>query len=288
MVDAVAAHVPGVWPDIGVLVIAVVGADEQTVGLFTGVHRHALTGKAVSVEIDIPSGGVDGVLVDTLVAVLVDTIADLGGTGVDSGVVRCAVPDSGHMSVRLYTGIEGAAGDAVAVCIGVRIPSGQVRDAVVYLVVAVIVDAVARLGGAREGARDAVVAVVSDSCVAIDQGASQEGESGVSIPITVSINVKGAWVCGALVHETVTVVVEGIAQLGGAGVAGRVVIGAVESARRIPVWQAARGHGGQRGIPPAIPIGVGVERPSVCGVFVDSAVAVVVGFVAPLGSAGKG
>ena len=84
----------GAWEDGIISIIAVeldhVGRLDRPFGLLAG-DRDAVAGIAVRITILVPGRGIDGVVVDLVVAVVVDSVADFVGAGVDGGIGIVAV-----------------------------------------------------------------------------------------------------------------------------------------------------------------------------------------------------
>lgn len=212
-------------------------------------HAHTRT-EPVTIGVREAADRLAGVAtVDHSVAVVVDEVADLGGTRVHSGIVGSAVVgDRGLTSVT--AGTKAGHGQAVTEAIVVDILVAVDRLAAqtfVDLTVAVVVDArgqVTDLGGTRKGARDRVIAVARDRRHASTASGTVIGEDTDtrSEPVTIRIDVarllradeRAAW--GA-VGRTVAVVVETVAGLGLRGQRGRV---AEQRGRRLVASESAR------------------------------------------------
>ncbi len=134
------------------------------------------------------------ILVDLLVAVVVDAVADVGDPRVHGALLVVAVVGVAGPSVgRRSAGGQGVTGDAVAIAVGVRVPDGGVDDrGLVDLAVAVVVVAVAVLEGA--GA-DGLVGVVAVAAVLAPAGArigtGPDLVVGVAKAVPVGVGVPG-------------------------------------------------------------------------------------------------
>ena len=212
-------------------------------------HAHTRT-EPVTIGVREAADRLAGVAtIDHSVAVVVDEVADLGGTRVHSGIVGSAVVgDRGLTSVT--AGTKAGHGQAVTEAIVVDILVAVDRLAAqtfVDLTVAVVVDArgqVTDLGGTRKGARDRIIAVARDRRHTSAASGTVIGEDTVtrSEPVTIRIDVarllradeRAAW--GA-VGRTVAVVIETVAGLGLLGQRGRV---AEQRGRRLVASKGAR------------------------------------------------
>src|SRR5690606_23817656 len=111
----------------------------------------------VAVGVGIP--GVLHAFVDAVDAVVVDEVADLGGTRVDGVGHVVAVAAVGHVPHGTHACCECVCGVAVAIVVGVCVPGGRGSGPLVDAVDAIVVDHVADLGGARVHGHRRVVAV---------------------------------------------------------------------------------------------------------------------------------
>ena len=226
-------------------------------------------------------------LIGQPVAVIVGAVrTELLGAGVGRGGGVVAVGVVGDMACGRLAGVGGGIGVAEAVAVVVGVEGACVRGvALVGLSVAVVVDAIAQLGGAGVDGAVGVVAVGVVGDIACGQRAGIGRGRGVTEAVAVVVGVEGARVCGVvLVGLSVAVVVDVVAQLGGAGVdcaVGVVAVGTV--GHPCPLWLGA-GIGGGGGIAKAIAVGVAI--PGARHPFVDETIAIVVGAIAQLWSAG--
>ena len=142
-------------------VVTVVGGGEVAVGGFAGAEQVQGVAEAVFVGVAEPVGRVERrVRIDRTITVVVDAVAQLVGGGVHVGVRVVAVGVVGGAAFGLDASLDRGGCITEAVAIGVGKESGPV-DGVVAIdgVVAVVVDAVAQLGGPREDGGIGVVAV---------------------------------------------------------------------------------------------------------------------------------
>jgi hypothetical protein len=147
-------------------------------------------------------------LVDELVAVLVDPVADLLGPRVDGGVGVVAVPADrrGRHAVRGAPLDLGPADPVLVVVLEVR-----GLEVLVHRAVAVVVLAVALLGRVRADLRVRVVAVVGVRDGRVRAVARVGGHVGVAVAVMVGVGVPGLG--QALVDRAVAVVVLAVAAL---------------------------------------------------------------------------
>ena len=238
-----------------------------------GITGHGTGGRVavpVAIAVGVPSGArrrVERVvgIVDEAVAVVVVAVArfERGGAHVGAGVV--AVGGVGHPAGAGVAHLGRCGGIAVPIQVGVGVPrasAGEVERVVlvVHEGVAVIVGVVADLDRTGVDGRAAVIAL----------GASRKA---------VAVHVGVA-------HRPVAVVVVRVFTVlfGSARVVGRIGVVAVATGRAGALDRLARQHG-QRVVPIAVAIGVGVERGRY-GAIVHHAVAVVVEAVAHVLGAG--
>ena len=248
-----------------------------------GVGGAGPVAPAVAVAVGVPGGG--DPLVHAAVAVVVHTITELRGSGVDQVVVVVAVARVHHVARGQGAGGGGGGGVAVAIAIGVGVPGQRVGSVVVVSgAVTVIVHAVADLGG---GGIDRGVAVVAVGVVghgAGGGGAGLGGAGAVAVAVAVAVGVPGGDIGRVvLVGGAVTVVVHPVADLGAGGIhagVGVVAVAVVAHGSR----RGRAGRGGNAGVAVAVAVIVGVPGAGIAGVvFVHGAVTVVVHPVAQLG-----
>ena len=157
MVDSVTWKLGGAGVDGGVVVVAVVVEEDVAGGLCAVLE--GVGGGSVSVVVCVPVPCLCAcVVVDEVVAVVVDSVADLRCGGVDEVGCVVAIRVVGDVVGGLWSGVEGCGGVAEAVCVVVCKPGGC-GGTVVDCVVAVVVDPVADLSGAGVGGWGSVVAV---------------------------------------------------------------------------------------------------------------------------------
>ena len=144
-----------------VRVVAVATQLGVAAGLLAGLGRGVVQAVAVRVGVQVPGGEIDDVVVLVVlsaVAVVVHAVADLVGVRVHRRVVVVAVPALVGEPVDGHAAVDGAVVDAPAVLVGVGVP--RAPACFVDLAVAVVVDLVADLLGARVGCGVVVIAVV--------------------------------------------------------------------------------------------------------------------------------
>ena len=242
---------------------------------------------AVTVGVDLGLGFADISFVDGGVAVVVDGVADLGGAGVDGGEEVVAVGVVGdEAGGSTVTGRFRIGAVAVAIAVAVRVPGGK-GQALVDLAVAVVIHAVADFGGAGVDGDVGVVAVGAVGDVAFGRRAGGNGNIDVPITVRIRVPVEGVELNSTVrgVDEQVTVVVDGVADLGGAGVDGGEEVVAVGAVGDVAF---GRGAGEHHHIGVAVAVIVIVHEESARDVLIDVAIAVVVEAVAFFGGIGIG
>ncbi len=143
---------------------------------------------AVGVGVAVPDRSVHRILVLGAVAVVVDAVAGFGGTRVDVVVAVVAVGRVGHVAGRLRAGIHEGRALAVAVTVRVAVPGrGVLGVGLVGLPVAVVVVAVAHLGGEGVDRGLLVVAVVVVGDLRGRREADQDRLQRVAIAVAVAI-----------------------------------------------------------------------------------------------------
>src|SRR5690606_27255496 len=165
------------------------------------------------------------------------------------------------------------------------------RVVVVHVAVAVVVDAVADLDGARVDVRRGVVAVAGHGDVLVGRLAGRCGAGRIAVAVEVAVEPPGGGrgVGVLVVDERVAVVVLAVADLGARRAHRGVAVVAVRRVEDV-VGGLGAGAGGGPGVAEAVAVGVGVpgRRVAVGVVVVGQAVAVGVDAVADLGGAGVG
>jgi len=199
------------------------------------------------------------VLVDEEIAVVVETVAELGRARIDGTVRVVAV-------VALVRAVE--------IVVDAHV---TLRAALVDVAVAVVVESVAELGRTGEHGVAVVVAVAADGGVACRRDAGLTCVRRDSVAVAVAVAVVG--VLHTLVDRAVAVVVSAVADLRRARIVLCLAVVAVVGVRDV-AGRHRTGERGVGGISVAVAVGIGVEgglHP-----FVDVAVAVVVGAVTDL------
>jgi len=189
---------------------------------------------AIAIGVAIPVGGGDA-FVDSTDTVVVDTITNLDSAWVDRGLGVIAVAVTRDVPRRLQTSRLHTASAAcpITIAIAIAIPDGDRGTVLVNAAIAVVVDAVTLLDGARIDAGFGVIAVPRDrrpneSRVVRDFGATgrRGSTAGTPVPIVIQIlvqRVEGQTFVGA----AIAVIVGAVAGLGGAGIDGGIAIIAV-------------------------------------------------------------
>ena len=280
------AQLDGVGVHPGVAVVAVVVGADVAAGGCAGGDRGAGQAVAVTVAVLVPAAGVHGVvLVHGCVAVVVQSVADLGGVGVGRSHRVVAVTGQRHVTVGPLTGVGRRAQQAPAIVVGIGIPDLAVDRVFIHSAIAVVIAAVAQLGRQGIDLLAVVVAVEAVGHEALGLLAGQALVSGVAEAVLVPIPVPGGGVGGARIHGAVAVVVHAVAALDGGGVHGGIAVVAVTT-----VGGPAAGLGAliehARGVTEAVSVQVLVPAGGVgCVVLVGLRVAVVVDAVTQLGGA---
>ena len=146
------AHHPGVHVRIVVVAVSRCRTRAFVALAAKGWRGGVAPAVAVRVCVDLDQN----ILVDLVVAVIVDAVAGLLGRGRDSGVRVIAVVAHIDRALRRLAGLHGLAGP-VPVAVGVAPPGKE--DVLVDFVIAVVIDAVARLGCAGMDGPICIVAV---------------------------------------------------------------------------------------------------------------------------------
>lgn len=211
--------------------IVTVGSDaEGTAGLRTLRDEAVVTAVAIAIQIVVPVGLSRRrrvVVIDERVAVVIDGVADLSHQWTDAGAPIVAVDGvtaQSFVGVRAVgVGRSEGSGDTSTVVISVGVAYG--------LAITVFVHVVAGdFGCGRVDAAVSIVAVVVIGDVAARLIAGQRGVAGVAVGIRVVIVVPGrasAHRGVSVIDQTVAVVVDVVAALGGTGVDGSVVVDTV-------------------------------------------------------------
>ncbi len=238
-----------VHPGDGVVTVRGVGdVPSRHIAVLNGVGHVSV---AVPVGVRVP-GGRD--LVDLTVAVVVDAVAQLVGTGIHSRVRVVTVIAAGVPTHRDVTGDEGIAPIAMPIQVGIGIPGERVDGAVlVGHAIAVVVHAVALLVRAREDPRVGVVTVRGVGDVAAGLITGIGGFIHVPIVVSIGIRVPDRLVDRSTVDVAVAVVVDAVALLVHTGfdpsvgvvtvLAGREPITVIVGAATGPVTVVVRGVG---------------------------------------------
>ena len=186
----------------------------------------------------------------------------------------------------LLTGHGGTVGAAVAVAVDVQVVGAAVHGVHVHGTIAVVVHAVAALGGRGADRRAGVVAVSSQQHMARGLFAGGHQAADGTVAVTVRIGVPGQGVDGRVVHRTVAVVVGAIAQLRRSGVVLGDAVVTVAGVMDV-VGDDEAGQGRDIGVAVAVAVRVPVPAGGIHGVvLVGDAVTVVVHAVTELGAHG--
>ena len=269
--------------DLPVAVVAVAAVRDVAGRRCTRDGRRGQIAESVGVGVREPDAGVAGaVRVDDAVAVVVDAVAGLGRVrmGLVAGVVAVAVV--GDVCLGSCAGGGGGVGVAEAIGIEVREPDQCVHSiGLVDGVVAVVVDAVARLGCVGVDFGVSVVAVVSEDRMLGGEGACDRRSRQVAVAVAVHVLGPPRGVgCIGFVDGPVAVVVEAVAELLRCWADPRCGVVAVSALVGRGGGLLARDH---RLVAPAVGVEVDEPRLGVRGVrFVRRAVTVVVDAIAAL------
>ena len=200
------------------MVVAVGAVGNITAWRRAGLHR----GRSIAVAVAICVGveAEQYALVRLAVAVVVFAVADFSGAGVASGAVVVAVGVVGHITAWRRAGLDRGGGVAVAIAVRVSIEAEQ--QAFVRLPVAVVVFAVADFGGAGVTSGADVVAVGVVGNITVWRRAGLHRVAYRAVAVAVIVGVEGDR--HAFVRLAVAVVVNTIADFGGAGVDGGVAV----------------------------------------------------------------
>lgn len=151
------------------------------------------------------------ILVDRAVAVVVRVVADLGGTGVDAGVGVVAIVGVGDVALGLGAGAGGEV-PPVPIVVDITIPDGG--GILIHLVVAIVVETVADLSGARIGCHYKIIAVRAVGHVARGLGAGCGADGRVTVVVVVIVETPRGGL-DALVDVAIAVVIDAVADLSG-------------------------------------------------------------------------
>ena len=217
--DAVAVLVGAVTDDFGGARVSVV-AEVVTIGgvLDKPEGRTRLDGGkliAVAVEVDVfvENDAIDGVEVGDAIAIVVPSIADLVGVGMNGDVVVATVVGVVDVALGLLAAAdrrENRISEAISIEVGPP-GSGSESTFAVDDFVAVVVDVVADLGTAGRAQRLFVITVVVEGHVALGPTAGLHGGVGVAVSVFVEVEVPER--AGVLVDLVVAVVVASVADL---------------------------------------------------------------------------
>ena len=95
-----------------------------------------------------PRGGVQCVLVQQAVAILIQIVANLAGTGVPGGVLVVAVTTDRHEIQGLVTVQHGGKVVSESITVSIMEPGGGIQCVLVQQAVAILINIVADLAGA--------------------------------------------------------------------------------------------------------------------------------------------
>ena len=197
LVDAVVHDLAGAGVDGAVPVVAILGVVDAARGDGArpgGVGLVAAVAVAIDVRPALHAGDSEDVVVLVIVvavAVVVIAVADLGGARVDGAVAVVAVLGVVDVALGLAAGQDDVGDVAVAVAVTVLVEGGAALEVVVRGVdgaVAVVVEAVADLGGGGVHVRVGVLAVTIDEGVAV-RAAGHEGLAVNTVAVAVSVRV---------------------------------------------------------------------------------------------------
>ena len=124
---------------VGVGIIAVIGVGDVTGRLKNGGGKVRGITVTITVSVPVPE---NAAFVHAAVAVLVNSVAELGHGGIDAGIPVVTIQIIGNITGRLGDGRQKHEGGAIGVAVRVPIPCFQ-ETAFVHVAVAVVVNAVA-------------------------------------------------------------------------------------------------------------------------------------------------
>jgi len=264
----------------GIDVIAVGGVSHVTARHVAGDDGVGAVAKAIMIHVDVPGGGVDSITaINGTVAVVIQTVADLVGVGVDRRVEIVTVSGIGHIARggRTVPNLRQRIPEGIPVV--VQIPVGHVIGIHVRVAVAIVIKAIADLGGVGVDTRIGVITVTVHNRVARGHFAGRGGDVGTEA-VAVRVLVPGGDIGSVVVDHVVAVVVETITNFlvaredVGLGI---VAVGGVGDV----VHRGLTGLDGLVHVAEVVAVRVLVERGS--DVFVGDIVAVVVDRVANFG-----
>jgi hypothetical protein len=209
---------------ISIAVIAV-SSCRSVVRVRGGAETLAVPGLAITIVIIVPVvGGTAGgtFLIYQGVTVIIIAVAGLGGPRVDSGFGIIAITTyRGVIRVRGSTQTLAVPGLAITIVIIVPVVGGTAGGTfLIYQGVAVIIYAVADLGGRRVDIGVGVVAVSAHRGSVVACGGTKTlGIASYAVVIIIDVFVVSSAAGGAfLVRQTVAVIIYAVADLGGTGV----------------------------------------------------------------------
>jgi hypothetical protein len=154
------------------------------------------------------------ILVDTVIAVIVDAVAEFDGFRVDVRGSVVAVPSGGHIPTQGFAGGEDKGGTAMPVPIIIKVPGGH--DIFVHRPIAVIVRLVADLSGIGVNIPAGIIAVFTIGDMATGKSTGLHALVRITKAIGVRIHVKDRG--DVLVHRLIAVIVRPVTDLDGIGV----------------------------------------------------------------------
>jgi len=156
-----------------------------------------------------------GIPVDLAVAVVVDSVRNLGGARMDTTRGVAAVGVVGHVASGLVAGLGGVRGVAVTVTIRIAVPGVRASSIVVDETVAVVVEAVAVLHGARV---HQVVVVVTVLFLTVAVAIVVDDGIGVGVLDRVRGVIRGGGVVGVAGLDSGVVGLAGVDSVGLGGI----------------------------------------------------------------------
>ncbi len=168
---------------------------------------------------------------------------------------------------------------AERVAVGIDVEGGvailHVRIVVIHVPITIVIEAVAQLVGARVHVDVAIVTIPRNVHVVRPRARTRVRCRTRAVPVTVIVEIPVREDHGTVVDHAVAIVINTVADLGGAGVALRTIVRTVRGVRHVPVTlETLQAHDGRVAV--RIPICIPEERREVGGVVVGRAVAVVV------------
>ena len=207
--------------------------------LGAGQRRGVWIAKPIAIRIGVPGALACGArLIHGAVAVIVHAVAGLGGPRVHSAVGVVAVGGVGQVAAYLGAGQRRAVCIAKPIAIRIGVPGALAcGPGLIHGAVAVIVHAVAGLGGPRVHGAFGIVAVGGVGQVAAYLGAGRDPGSAVAISVPIGIRVPGGCIDRVgIIRGAIAVAVHRIAGLRGPRIHGPICrIAVIVAGEPVPV-----------------------------------------------------